>query len=171
MELLLHYAWKHKIFPLKELRTTLGQTVEILDVGLHNTNAGPDFFNAKVKIDGTLWVGNIEIHSCSSEWYKHGHHRDEAYNSVILHIAETIDTPVIRSDGESIPQMQLSCPETLKAHYLELCHTDMYPPCYKIIPSLPSLLAHSWMSTLQSERLEQKTEQVMERLKHCNGSF
>lgn len=171
MELLLHYAWKHKIFPLKELRTTLGQTVEILDVGLHNTNAGPDFFNAKVKIDGTLWVGNIEIHSCSSEWYKHGHHKDEAYNSVILHIAETIDTPVTRSDGERIPQMQLSCPETLKAHYLELCHTDMYPPCYKIIPSLPSLLAHSWMSTLQSERLEQKTEQVMERLKHCNGNW
>ena len=171
MELLLHYAWKHKIFPLKELQSTLGQTVEILDVGLHNTNAGPDFFNAKVKIDGTLWVGNIEIHSCSSEWYKHGHHRDEAYNSVILHIAETIDTPVIRSDGESIPQMQLSCPETLKAHYLELCHADMYPPCYKIIPSLPSLLAHSWMSTLQSERLEQKTEQVMERLKHCNGNW
>lgn len=171
MERLLHYAWKHKIFPLKELRTTLGETVEILDAGLHNTNAGPDFFNAKIKIAGTLWVGNIEIHSFSSDWYKHGHHHDAAYDSVILHIAETVDTEVIRSNGETIPQMQLACPETLRMHYHELCHADIYPPCYKIIPELPPLLAHSWMNTLQSERLEQKTKQVNERLERCNGNW
>lgn len=62
MEQLLHYVWKHKIFPLKELKTTTGQQVEVIDTGLANTDAGPDFFNAKLKLDGVLWIGNIEIH-------------------------------------------------------------------------------------------------------------
>ena len=56
MEQLLHYCWKHRLFPLQQLKTTSGQDVEVIDPGLHNRNAGPDFFNAKVKIDGTLWV-------------------------------------------------------------------------------------------------------------------
>ncbi len=171
MEQLLHYTWKHKIFPLKELQTTLGQSVEILDTGLQNTNAGPDFFNAKIKIDGTLWVGNVEIHSSASDWYKHGHHRDTTYDSVILHVAETIDTPILRSNGQAIPQIQLSCPEYLKKNYRELCQTDIYPPCYKLIPDIPPFQAHSWMSSLQSERLEQKTKQVNERLKRCNSNW
>ena len=74
MEQLLHYVWKHKIFPLKELTTTDGQQLEIIDVGLSNSNAGPDFFNAKVKLNGVLWVGNVEIHTASSDWMKHKHH-------------------------------------------------------------------------------------------------
>ena len=67
MELLLHYVWKHKMFPLHELTTTDGRTVEVIDVGLQNRNAGPDFFNAKVKIDGTMWVDNVEIHDRASD--------------------------------------------------------------------------------------------------------
>ena len=62
MEQLLHYVWKHKMFPLKPLTTTDGQPVEVIDSGLHNHDAGPDFFNAKIKIGSTLWVGNVEIH-------------------------------------------------------------------------------------------------------------
>ena len=87
MEQLLHYVWKHKIFPLKELKTTTGQQVEVIDTGLANTDAGPDFFNAKLKLDGVLWIGNIEIHERSSDWFKHGHHADAGYNSVILHLS------------------------------------------------------------------------------------
>ena len=63
MEELLHYVWKHKIFPLNELTTTTGQRLEIIDTGLSNRDAGPDFFNAKIKLDGVVWVGNIEIHT------------------------------------------------------------------------------------------------------------
>ena len=109
MEQLLHYVWKHKIFPLKELKTTTGQQVEVIDTGLANTDAGPDFFNAKLKLDGVLWIGNIEIHERSSDWFKHGHHADAGYNSVILHIASEIDTEISRSNGERIPQIQLIC--------------------------------------------------------------
>lgn len=171
MEQLLHYVWKHKIFPLKELKTTTGQQVEIIDTGLANTNAGPDFFNAKIKLDGVLWVGNIEIHQASSDWFKHGHHTDVSYDSVILHIAAKIDTEIKRSNGEIILQMQLSCPESVCTNYKELLETDSYPPCYRIIPSLSSFTLHSWMSSLQIERFEQKAALLAERLKRCQDNW
>ena len=171
MEQLLHYVWKHKIFPLKELKTTTGQQVEVIDTGLANADAGPDFFNAKLKLDGVLWIGNIEIHERSSDWFKHGHHADAGYNSVILHIASEIDTEISRSNGERIPQIQLICPEAVRTNYKELLETDSYPPCYRIIPSLPPFTAHSWMTALQMERFEQKATLLNERLKRCQGNW
>ena len=171
MEQLLHYVWKHKIFPLKELKTTTGQQVEVIDTGLANTDAGPGFFNAKLKLDGVLWIGNIEIHERSSDWFKHGHHADAGYNSVILHIASEIDTEISRSNGERIPQIQLICPEAVRTNYKELLETDSYPPCYRIIPSLSPFTAHSWMSALQMERFEQKATLLNERLKRCQGNW
>lgn len=171
MEQLLHYVWKHKIFPLKELTTTNGQQIEIIDPGLHNTNAGPDFFNAKIKIKDTLWVGNVEIHDKSSDWYLHGHDRDDKYNNVILHVAGLIDINVKTKDGKYIPQMQLDIPQDVKENYRILLSTDTYPPCYKIIPDLSSLMIHSWMAALQTERLEQKTEAIKKRVELCNGSW
>ena len=171
MEQLLHYVWKHKIFSLKELKTTTGQQVEVIDTGLANTDAGPDFFNAKLKLDGVLWIGNIEIHERSSDWFKHGHHADAGYNSVILHIASEIDTEISRSNGERIPQIQLICPEAVRTNYKELLETDSYPPCYRIIPSLPPFTAHSWMTALQMERFEQKATLLNERLKRCQGNW
>ena len=170
MEQLLHYVWKHKIFPLKELKTTTGLPVEIIDTGLANTDAGPDFFNAKIKINGTLWVGNVEIHTHASDWYKHGHDRDKAYDSVILHIAEEVDANVCRADGEPIPQMQLSCPDSVCNNFNELQRADRYPVCRDIIKSLPKLTIHSWMSALQTERFRQKAEQVEKRLERCDGN-
>ena len=169
MEQLLHYVWKHKIFPLKELKTTTGQQVEVIDTGLANTDAGPDFFNAKLKLDGVLWIGNIEIRERSSDWFQHGHHADSGYNSVILHIASEIDTEISRSNGERIPQIQLICPEAVRTNYKELLETASYPPCYRIIPSLSPFTAHSWMSALQMERFEQKATLLNERLKRCQG--
>ena len=171
MEQLLHYVWKHKIFPLKELKTTTGQQVEVIDTGLANTDAGPDFFNAKLKLDGVLWIGNIEIHERSSDWFKHGHHADAGYNSVILHIASEIDTEISRSNGERIPQIQLICPEAVRTNYKELLETDSYPPCYRTLPSLPPFTAHSWMTALQMERFEQKATLLNERLKRCQGNW
>ena len=171
MEQLLHYVWKHKIFSLKELKTTTGQQVEVIDTGLANTDTGPGFFNAKLKLDGVLWIGNIEIHERSSDWFKHGHHADAGYNSVILHIASEIDMEISRSNGERIPQIQLICPEAVRTNYKELLETASYPPCYRIIPSLSPFTAHSWMSALQMERFEQKATLLNERLKRCQGNW
>ncbi len=171
MEQLLHYVWKHKLFPLKALTTTDNHPVEVIDPGLHNTNAGPDFFNAKIKIDNTLWVGNIEIHDKSSDWYQHAHDKDDNYNNVILHVVGLVDSDAKTHDGKQMPQMQLDIPSNVTVHYRELLSTDSYPPCYKVIPELSNLTVHSWMAALQTERLEQKTEAIKKRVALCNGSW
>lgn len=171
MEQILHYVWKHKLLPLKELKTTDQRRIEVIDVGLHNNNAGPDFFNAKIKISDTLWVGNIEIHDKSSDWYLHHHDKDVNYNNVILHIATVIDADIMTADGQYVPQMQLDVPTNIKEHYEELLSTDSYPPCYRIIPCLTKLMIHSWMSYLQTERLEQKTIMISKRLELCNKNW
>ena len=171
MEQLLHYVFKHKMFPLLELQTIDGKSVEVIDPGLHNRNAGPDFFNAKVRIGNTMWVGNVEIHDKSSDWYLHGHDKDSNYDNVVLHVAGVIDTDVKTSRGEYLPQMQLDVPQQVKEHYDELLSTDSYPPCYKVIPSLTTLMVHAWMAALQTERLEQKTEAIRHRAELCGGSW
>ena len=171
MEQLLQYVWKHKILPLGELRTTDGRSVEVIDTGLQNRNAGPDFFNAKVKIGGTLWVGNVEIHDKSSDWYLHGHDHDSAYDNVVLHVASIIDSGVQTANGLLVPQLQLDVPEEVQQHYDELLKTDQYPPCYRIIPDLSPLTVHSWMAALQTERLERKTQDIRRRAERCNGSW
>ena len=171
MEQLLHYVWKHKLYPLKELKTSDGQQVEVIDPGLHNRNAGSDFFNAKIRIGTTMWVGNVEIHDKASDWYQHGHDKDSHYDNVVLHVAGLLDTEVMKSNGQYVPQMLLSVPDDVMQHYDELQKTDEYPPCYKVIPDLSSLIIHSWMAALQTERLEQKTEAIRKRAEMCNGSW
>lgn len=171
MEQLLHYVWKHRLLPLGCLSTTAGQAVEVIDPGLYNTNAGPDFFNAKIRIDGTVWVGNVEMHVRSSDWFLHGHQIDARYNNVILHVAETIDADVVTESGARPPQMQLAVPQNIIDRYAELSATDKYPPCYRVIPHLDRFTVHSWMSALQTGRLEQKTQAIGKRLDRCGGSW
>ena len=171
MEELLHYVWKHKIFPLKMLQTTSGMPVEVIDPGLPNTNAGSDFFNAKLKIDGTLWVGNVEVHNQASDWQRHGHDRDRAYDTVILHVVGASDCEVRRANGEVVPQVLLTCPDSIRQRYDELHRTEIYPPCYSILASLPKLTVHSWLSALQIERFEQKAQTISRRLEQCNNHW
>lgn len=171
MEQLLHYVWKHKLFPLKPLQTTDGQNIEVIDTGLWNQNAGPDFFNAKIKINGVLWVGNIEIHLKSSDWKLHHHDGNTDYDSVILHIASEIDYEPCRSNGEKIPQMILHYPEYLIDNYNELIRTARYPACYKIIPSIHKMILHSWLNTLQIERFEEKTARIYSLLEKYNNNW
>ena len=153
------------------LQTTTGEPIEVIDAGLPNTNAGPDFFNAKLKIGGTLWVGNIEVHTLASDWMRHGHDKDAAYDNVILHVAETVDCEVFRANGVPVPQLQLPCPDPVRQRYDELSHAEIYPPCYSILSSLPKLTVHSWLSALQVERFEQKARVIATRLERCNNHW
>ena len=171
MEQLLHYCWKHRMWPATGLITTDGRPVEVLDPGLHNHNAGPDFFNAKVKIGGTLWVGNVEIHDRASHWYQHGHDHDSNYDNVVLHVVGDADRDVQTSQGLYVPQTCLTVPPAVQENYEELLRTDSYPPCYRIIPSLTPLTIHAWTAALQTERLEQKTVAIQQRAQQANGSW
>ena len=171
MEKLLHYVWKHKILPLKSLLTTDGRVIEILDPGTYNTNQGPDFFNAKVKIGETLWAGNIELHLKASDWFRHGHDSDPSYNNTILHIAQVVDCEVTTEDGNHPPQLQLDIPAHLYQNYQELCQTDDYPRCHKIIPSIPQMKAHMWMDALLAERMKERAQKVQDRVNRLSGDW
>ena len=163
MEDLVRYVWKHRLFPLTSLHTTDGQTVEVIHPGMENRNDGPDFFNAKVKINDTLWVGNVEIHTKSSDWYVHGHDTNKRYDSVVLHVAAEVDREVMRTDGTPIPQLALPVPAHVISNYDELRKAEHYPPCYRIIPELSNLTLHSYMSALLCERLDLRAAQIAER--------
>lgn len=171
MEKLLHYVWKHKILPLEPLCTTDGQPVEVIDAGLHNTHAGPDFFNAKVRIGDTMWVGNVELHLRSSDWQRHGHDTDSAYNNVILHVAETVDADVVTADGKRLPQLQLPIPVSVRERYEQLSATDDYPRCWPIVPQLSTLTVHSWLSALLAERLQERAQLCLDRLALVDGDW
>lgn len=164
MEQLLHYTWKHQLFPLQQLTTEDGQIVEVINPGRHNTDAGPDFLDAKVKIGGILWVGNVEIHLRTSDWFRHHHDTDPAYGNIILHVAADIDIPLTYSNGSPVPQLRLGIPQPVQENYDSLQDSDMTPRCASVLPSIPSISKSSWMSALHIERLELRTSQIMARL-------
>ena len=163
MEDLVRYVWKHRLFPLAPLLTTDGQEVEVIHPGMENRSDGPDFFNAKVKIAGTLWVGNVEIHGKASDWLLHGHDTNKRYDSVVLHVAGMVDREIVRTDGTPIPQLELKVPEHIINNYAELRKTDHYPPCYRVIPELGNIVIHSFLSSLLYERLDMRSTQIAQR--------
>jgi len=155
-ESILHYVWQHKLFTAHDLCTTDGEPVDVIDVGKYNTDAGPDFFNAKIKIGDTLWAGNVEIHTNSSDWIKHNHHLDKAYDSVILHLVDAADIDVYRIDGAQIPQLRLIYPKSIEANYEKLLSEQKWIPCADKIGSVPAIFIQSWKNALLTERLEAK---------------
>ena len=170
-ESLLHYVWQHRLFYSEGLTTTTGETLEVLDMGRHNTDAGPDFFNAKVKINDTVWAGNVEIHLLSSDWQKHDHHHNKAYDNVILHVVDKADTVVTRMDGTIIPQLELKFPASIYHQYHTLLANSQWVSCASLVGSIPSIFIHSWKNALLSERLEQKLNAINQLLDESNNHW
>ena len=160
MERLLHYVWKYKLYTATPLITTEGRPVQVIDPGMQNTDAGPDFFNAKIKIDGTLWVGSVEIHDKSSDWLLHHHDTDKAYDCVILHIIGFNDFQPVRTNGNPIPQMLLTVPENILRSIDWLLYREEALPCLDHITGIAPLHIACWMEALLSERLERKTHDI-----------
>lgn len=160
MERLLHYVWKYKLYTATPLITTEGRPVQVIDPGMQNTDAGPDFFNAKIKIDGTLWVGSVEIHDKSSDWLLHHHDTDKAYDCVILHITGFNDFQPVRTNGNLIPQMLLTVPENILRSIDWLLYREAALPCLDHITGIAPLHIACWMEALLSERLERKTHDI-----------
>lgn len=161
MEQLLHYLWKYRLYRPSGLTTTQGDTLEIIDPGLENTDAGPDFFNAKIRINGTVWAGSVEIHQKASDWLAHGHSADKAYENVILHVVETDDGTVFRQNGEAIPQLVLPIPEQVIDNMEWLLTRDSPVACLERLPAIDPVFRLQWMDALLAERLERKTDDIL----------
>ncbi|MBQ2075134.1 MAG: DUF2851 family protein [Muribaculaceae bacterium] len=171
MEQLMQYIWQHRLWRSEDMLTNDGRPVRVLDPGLLNTDAGPDFFNAKVEIDGQTWVGNVEIHVRASDWKRHGHDRDNAYDSVVLHVVDKDDAPVLRSNGERIPQLVLQVSPLFDSSYRQLVNSKLELPCENVIASVPRLTITEWIERLAFERLHSKVQRVRDLLEMYHGSW
>lgn len=173
MEKMMQYVWQHRLWPTRGLATTDGRSLRIIDPGQLNTGAGPDFFNAEIELDKEHWVGNIEIHYRASDWMRHGHHNDRAYDSVILHVVEKDDMVIPRpgTDG-SIPQVTMPHAEDIYRRYLSLVGA---PPaditCCDTLASISSLYAADWLATLGFERIYAKSDRVIELARQLDNDW
>lgn len=173
-EAFLHYIWQHQML-LKGLTTTDGQPVVVHRAGELNRDAGPDFFNSHLTIDGVDWVGNIEVHLRSSDWNLHHHSRDKVYNNVILHVVFEHDCGIRLENGMVPPTLELRqfVHPALVANYDALMHPvcDEGIPCSARLSKVPSFIVDSTLDRLTVERIEAKSEVVRRLLDESRGSW
>jgi len=169
----LHYIWQHRLFAQNCLKDSNQQTLEITKTGTHNFNAGPDFNNAKIQIGDTLWAGNVEIHINASDWKKHNHHLNEAYDSVILHVVWQNDVDIYRTNGTLIPTLELKnlVSPTLIAQYEYLKENTNWIPCQHQIKNVDSFVIKQWLNRVLIERLEVKSETIIKLLTQLKGNW
>jgi len=172
-ESFLHYIWQFQYFDKLDLVTSSGEKIEIFKVGNLNTNAGPDFSNAKIRIGDLDWAGAVEIHTKSSAWEEHRHEVDKAYDNVILHVVWQDDKPVYRSDKTLMPTLELKgrVDEGLIKEYKKLVNSPTGIPCEKSISKVDELTKISMLDKALMQRLETKAMQVEELLKNCNKDW
>ena len=156
-EYFLHYLWNTKQIEIDSLETTAGAPLEIVHFGHYNTDSGPDFLHATVKIDGIVWVGNIEIHVLSSDWKKHRHGTDPAYNNVTLHVVYVEDEII---PGLPCLSLQRRIPKILIQRYVTLLSNRTWIPCSTMISSQEISSFQLWKETLLIEKLEQKSMMI-----------
>ncbi len=140
--------------------TTGGKSLEVLDPGLENFHAGPDFFNARIRMGQLIWAGNVEIHMHSSDWIKHGHHKDPAYDNVILHVVKEFEGNVWNSQGRIIPSLILDFQGDFLYRYNSLRSDEYWLPCNMYIRSVPAAQMQHWLLQLQAERFSNKTDRI-----------
>lgn len=176
-EILLHYIWQQHFWAECEQFTTDGMPIEIISTGQHNRDAGPDFSLVRLRIGSQEWVGNVELHVRASDWKRHRHHQDPAYDSVILHVVCLADEAVYNSRGEAIAQCVLRYP--LAQDYLSHMLTKAQQmdsafatiPCSQSLLQTPSLLTQGWRSALLLERWSCKTESISRLLEVTQHSW
>ncbi|MBI3500723.1 MAG: DUF2851 family protein [Bacteroidetes bacterium] len=169
----LWHIWKFRLFDNKDLQTTSGEEIKILKVGEHNSDSGPDFFNARIKIAGTEWAGNVEIHTSASDWHKHKHTTDKAYDNIILHVVHEADEKLHRRNGELIPTLELKnkIPQNIYGKYLQFKSSKDWIPCEKQIASVDKFTLNNWLDRLLVERLERKSKIITDSLKQNKNNW
>lgn len=168
----MHYVWQYRLVTPADLVTVDGRRVTVIDPGRHNTDAGPDFFNAKVRIGDRMWAGDVEMHVRASDWHRHRHDGDPAYDSVVLHVVDSDDTPIHRRNGEVIPQMTMHCSPQFHERYSQLVgRSDIDLPCAHELKSIPSVHLNGWLTSLAYERAYAKADALTEILDTFTGDW
>lgn len=167
----LHFIWKYKLYNKDSLITTEGESVEIVGTGIHNTNAGPDFFDARIKIGETLWAGNVEIHLHASDWNKHGHQKDGSYRNTILHIVAENDIQVYNDKGTKVPSLVLKWPKWIEENYKSLIESNEWVACASQLYKIDPFRVKFFLNGIVIERLKQKIETIQESLNETKNDW
>lgn len=167
----LQYIWKFRLFQNKVFTSQNGETVEILSPGEQNFNSGPDFINTRIKINGITWAGCSEVHKKASDWHRHNHHLDKAYDNTILHIVEEHDADIKNSAGQPIPFMELKYDSTLLEKYKNLVSVSTNIPCKSCLPKIERIELQQWLTKLMIERLEKRTDDILQLLNFTNNHW
>lgn len=167
----LQFVWEQRLFNAENLVTISGEKLEVLETGMRNFDAGPDFFNARIRIEDTVWAGNIEIHKNSSDWLRHHHGDDKAYDNIILHVVQNFDRQVLRISGEEIPTLVLPFPLHLLSNYRQLVESNTWIPCQNKFRMMDGYLLKIGLNRLMVERLEDKTGEIVQRLGQNNNDW
>ncbi len=170
-EQFIQFLWKHALFGCREGIASTGEQIHIREVGIENLDAGPDFSNARIQIDGTLWVGNVEIHLRASDWYRHGHDRDPVYGNVILHVVLEDDRETLTHSGRLVPTFVLHFPDELYRQYYTLMNNPGWIPCAGYIEQLDPLALEIWLQELLVDRLEKKADGFRTSLEQSKGDW
>lgn len=169
----LQHAWLFTNFNVIDLKTTDNEEIKIVDRGVLNHDSGPDFLNAKIEINKTLWIGHVEIHIKSSMWNQHKHQSDPAYNNVVLHVVLEDDIKVFNQNGETIPVLKLK-ERIIKDHYQKyfdhISLSAVYP-CSNQLKKVDEFKILSWFHRLALERMISKVDQVFDQLDILNGDW
>lgn len=173
MEELMYYVWQQRLF--SSITTLDDSPIEIIHPGLRNLDAGPDFFNAKIKMDGMVWAGNIEMHVKASDWFKHNHHKDPAYDNVILHVVMQADAVIKHTSGDTIQTVVMRIPQEVMNRYQALTANQPYSfsaiRCAYELPRVPNLVMRDWMTALSTQRMINKSQRVQDLISGENESW
>ena len=172
-EELLQFIWRYKLLKPLPLITKSGNELTILKTGELNLDAGPDFFNAQIKINGITLVGNIEIHIKTSDWLKHNHQKDKSYDTIILHAVYEHDTELPQNTNNNVEVLELKNvidEKTLKV-YEHLATTKAKLPCATQLKEVNEIKFISWMERMTIERLEEKVKRIEHLFQFYSGDY
>ena len=170
----LHFLWQYKLFRVNSLKSVNNETIQVVKSGSHNKNTGPDFLNAHLKINNQLWIGNIEIHVKSSDWYIHKHEEDENYDAVILHVVWEHDSNIYMKNNLPLPTLVLKSfvEDSLLYNYHALFSKQQnFIPCENQITKIDSFLLKNWLERLYFERLDKKSVLIKELLINSKNDY
>lgn len=170
----LYYVWQYQLFFKSGIKTTKQQPITILKSGIRNKNSGPDFLNAHVIIGDVTWVGNVEMHVKSSDWYVHNHEQDSNYDAVILHVVWEHDMSVFTKENQLLPTLELknSIDKELMNRYNSLFYDQKrWIPCENQFHTVDPFVITNWLARLYFERIEQKSTVIKELLQKTNFDF
>lgn len=164
-EAFLNYLWAKRLIR-EPLETVEGESLVVIDPGIPNTDAGPDFFNARIKIGATIWAGNVEVHVNASDWNRHGHQRDRKYNNIILHIVYKNDTPIINSSGKAVATLELQNRFDIGMlhRYNEFSGSRWWIPCANLIAGTNENILKKWFEEMQQEKIILRAEALKKTL-------